>query len=82
MNCGSEYGEDESFATGFITTVNGNEFKLNNIRWTVKSGENSQTSGIFSVGNIDINGSARIGLIVSGLDDTAATAKAVINVTE
>ena len=82
VNCGSEYGEDESFVTGFITTVNGNEFKLNNIRWTVKSGENSQTSGIFSVGNIDINGSAKIGLIVSGLDDTAATAKAVINVTE
>ena len=73
-NVGVSNGDDGTVATSFITEVTGGSF--NRIQWTVTSGKTEKFTEKFAVTTVDLTdgGTALFGLIVDGLNDSAASA--------
>lgn len=67
-------GTDNSEATGFVTTVTGTG--LSSIRWDVTSGTDTGTTDDYTIPTAE--GTVRIGIIINGLNDGNATAKATV----
>ena len=71
-------GDDGTVATGFITTINGSD-TLENIQWTVTASDDTVgKSEVYEIG-ATVETELKLGIIIDGLDDAHATAKAVIN---
>ena len=71
-------GVDNTKATGFVTTISGVE-SISSICWEVTGNGATKSTEVFEVGNVGGEGDVKIGLIIDGLDDSAAVAKATVN---
>lgn len=73
---------DNTFATGFVTTIPSGA-EVTSIQWQVTSSGTTKKTETFTVdANLDLSGDLKLGLIINGLNDPTATATAIINPAE
>ena len=73
---------DNTFATGFVTTIPSGA-EVTSVKWQVTSSGTTKETETFTVdANLDLSGDLKLGLIINGLNDPTATATAIINPAE
>ena len=66
-------------ATGFVTTIT-NAADITSIQWQITSGSETRETKVFTnIPTAEVTGELKLGIIITGLNDDAATATAIIN---
>ena len=64
---------------GFVTTIT-NAADITSIQWQITSGGETRETKVFTnIPTAEVTGELKLGIIITGLNDDAATATAIIN---